>query len=229
MPGEFREWRSRPRCLDSADNAYASFTPWREAIPCGFQLPTPRKAEHVSLRETDPRHATLQRVLRDYGAKLRALIETHGLARYGIDPDDIEQEVRIRLWKALERDQNSVFHALYIQRTVASTVIDALRRLQARPVEAMPEDEESLALQDTSARPDDMAGGAQYMTVIASCLAELPGQRGQVVALHLQGFRAEEISGLVNVSVDAVRKLLSRGLEQLKLRLTELGCGDFDE
>jgi len=189
----------------------------------------PRQAGHVSLRKNDPRHATLQRVLRDYGAKLRALIETHGLARYGIDPDDIEQEVRIRLWKALERDQNSVFHALYIHRTVASTVIDALRRRQARPVEAMPEDEESLALQDTSARPDDMAGGAQYMMVITSCLAELPGQRGQVVALHLQGFRAEEISGLVNVSVDAVRKLLSRGLEQLKLRLTELGCGDFDE
>lgn len=183
----------------------------------------------MSSRDDDSRDVSLQRVLRDYGAKLRALIETHGLARYGIDPNDIEQEVRIRLWKALQRDQNSVFHALYIQRTVASTVIDALRRLQARPVEAMPEDEESLVLQDKASGPEDITGSTQYMTMIVSALSELPGQRGQVVGLHLQGFRAEEIAGLVGVSVDAVRKLLSRGLEQLKLRLTQLGCGDFDE
>src|SRR5678810_759010 len=79
----------------------------------------------------------LHQLLADYGAKVRALIEGHGLGQYGIDPADIEQEVRIRLWKALERDRNAAFHTSFIQRVVLTTVIDAIRAANARPVEIL--------------------------------------------------------------------------------------------
>src|SRR5262249_57559224 len=81
----------------------------------------------------------LHRLLADYGVKVRALIEGHGLGQYGIDPADIEQEVRIRLWKALERDRNAAFHTSFIQRVVLTTVIDAIRPANARPVEPLPD------------------------------------------------------------------------------------------
>ncbi|HMM57029.1 MAG TPA: sigma factor, partial [Rudaea sp.] len=71
--------------------------------------------------------ARLHQLLADYGARVRSLIEGHGIGQYGIDAADIEQEVRIRLWRALERDRNAAFHASYIHRTVLSAVIDAIR------------------------------------------------------------------------------------------------------
>src|SRR5215471_16361949 len=80
----------------------------------------------------------LHKLLADYGAKVRSLIDSHGLGQHGIDPADIEQEVRIRLWKALERDRNAAFHTSFIQRVVLTTVIDAVRAANARPVEPLP-------------------------------------------------------------------------------------------
>src|ERR1700758_2139523 len=135
--------------------------------------------------------ARLQQLLADYGAKVRRLIEGHGLAHYGIDPADIEQEVRIRLWKALERDRSAAFHTSYIQRVVLSTVIDAIRAANARPAEPLPEEGESSGaevLAAMTAGPEQTAGGTQDFARVAAYLAELPQRRREAVALHLQGF-----------------------------------------
>ena len=93
--------------------------------------------------------ARLHQLLADYGVKVRQLIEKHGLGQYGIDPADIEQEVRIRLWKALERDRNAAFHTSFIQRVVLTTVIDAIRAANSRPAESLPDE-----AQDSDARAD---------------------------------------------------------------------------
>ena len=86
-------------------------------------------------RESDAIDARLEQVLSDFGSRLGVLMRGYRLDRHGIDPDDVEQEVRIRLWKAISRDRSGAFHASYVQRVVASTVIDALRRAQVRAAE----------------------------------------------------------------------------------------------
>ncbi len=175
--------------------------------------------------------ARLARLLADYGAKVRGLIESHGLAQYGIDPADIEQEVRIRLWKALERDRNAAFHTFYIQRTVLSSVIDAIRAARARPAEALPSEgeEDVTALVEPTAGPERRAVASERVGRLAACLAELPQRRREVVALHLQGFSLREIGQFSGASEEAVRKLLERGLQTLRERLAALGLGEFDE
>src|SRR3954471_4446936 len=104
--------------------------------------------------------ARLHQLLADYGSKVRRLIEGHGLAQYGIDPADIEQEVRIRLWRALERDRNAAFHTSYIQSTVLSTVVDAIRAARSRHAEPLPEEnsEGGLELVESAAGPERLAG-----------------------------------------------------------------------
>src|SRR3569833_184850 len=104
--------------------------------------------------------ARLQQLLLDYGRKVRLLIDKHGLGQYGIDPADIEQEVRIRLWKALERDRNAAFHTSYIQRTVLSVVVDAIRAASSRHAEPLPEDhsEGGFELVESAAGPERTAG-----------------------------------------------------------------------
>jgi RNA polymerase sigma-70 factor (ECF subfamily) len=173
----------------------------------------------------------LHRLLVDYGAKVRALIEGHGLGHYGIDAADVEQEVRIRLWKALERDRNAAFHTSYIQRVVLSTVIDAIRAANSRPAEPLPEafEQADLAFVEPSAGPERRAGGAADFDRVVACLAELPERRRKAVALHLQGFSLREIGEFSGTSEEAARKLLDRGMETLRERLALIGFGDGHE
>jgi RNA polymerase sigma-70 factor (ECF subfamily) len=50
------------------------------------------------------------------------------------------------------------------------------------------------------------------------------------IALNLQGFSLQEIADLAGISsVEAARKLVSRGMDELKTRLRDLGYGDFED
>jgi len=185
----------------------------------------------LTLIPTDSIQVRLEALFRTYGAKVQALLMTYGLDKHGIDPADVEQEVRIRLWRALERDRSGAFHASYIQRVVASTVIDALRRAEVRAAEPLPdEDEEPGQVGEAPIGPDRRAGDVERMQGLARCLAEIPERRRLPITLHLQGFQLQEIADLAGIpSAEAARKLVSRGLDELKVRLRELGYGEFDE
>ena len=179
----------------------------------------------------DPVHARLEELFRTYGARVKGLLKAYGLDRHGVDPADVEQEVRIRLWHAIERDRSGAFHASYVQRVVASTVIDALRRAQVRATEPLPdEDDDAVEIGAGSVGPERSAGDVERMRGIERCLAEIPERRRLPIALHLQGFSLQEIADLAVIpSAEAARKLVSRGLEELKSRLRELGFGDFED
>lgn len=167
-----------------------------------------------------------------YGARVRGMLKTYGLDKHGVDPADIEQEVRIRLWHALERDRSGAFGASYVQRVVASTVIDALRRAQVRATEPLPEEDEEPAadLREGPVGPERSAGDNERMQGLERCMAEIPARRRLPIVLHLQGFSLQEIADMAGIaSADAARKLVSRGLEELKVRLREMGHGDFDD
>ncbi len=174
--------------------------------------------------------ARLEQVLSDFGARLGGLMRSYRLDRHGIDPADIEQEVRIRLWKAISRDRSGAFHASYVQRVVATTVIDALRRAEVRATEPLPEDDgESGQLPDESISPEQTASDSERMNGLKRCLAEIPERRRLPITLHLQGYSLQEIADVVGTSAEAARKLVTRGLTGLKSRLRELGYGEFDD
>lgn len=179
-------------------------------------------------RVRDDGHARLEALLRDFGARIRGLIESHGLVRRGLDADDIEQEVRIRLWKAVERDRNGLFNASYIQRIVLTTVVDAMRRHSVRAADALPEEDEGQAAEALVDRhgPDQRTSEAQRMDLLVRCLDRLGPRRRQPVALHLQGFGFPEIGELLGVSAESARKLVSRGLDDLKSALREAGMDE---
>lgn len=173
----------------------------------------------------------LHLLLTEYGARVRFLIERHGLGQYGIEPDDIEQEVRIRLWRALERDRNAAFRPSYIQRVVLTTVIDAIRSAKSRPSEPLPEagSDAETALSESRPGPESQAGRAQDFGRVAACLATLPQRRRDAVTLHLQGFSLGEIGRISGTTEEAARKLLDRGMRTLRERLSAAGLGDIDE
>lgn len=181
-------------------------------------------------RDSDAVDARLEQVLSDFGSRLSVLMRGYRLDRHGIDPADIEQEVRIRLWKAISRDRSGAFHASYVQRVVATTVIDALRRAEVRATEPLPEDDGEFGqLPDDSISPEQTASDSERMNGLQRCLAEIPERRRLPITLHLQGYSLQEIADVVGTSAEAARKLVTRGLTSLKSRLRELGYGEFDD
>jgi RNA polymerase sigma-70 factor (ECF subfamily) len=194
----------------------------------------PRPAEVVDLssrRKPSPADQPLEALLARFGTRLRSLVAQHCRADQGLDPDDVEQEVRIRLWRALQRDRNAVLPASYIQRVVVSTVIDQLRRIQARPSEPLPEFEEAddPGLAGLVA-PDALASASerQRLDLLARCLAGLPERRRLPVELALQGFTPQEMAEVTGLSPESARKLAERGMKEVRERLARYGIQGDD-
>jgi RNA polymerase sigma-70 factor (ECF subfamily) len=181
-------------------------------------------------QDSDEVDARLAQVLNDFGSRLGVLMRGYRLDRHGIDPADVEQEVRIRLWKAISRDRSGAFHASYVQRVVATTVIDALRRAEVRATEPLPEEDgEPGDWPESGISPEQSASDEERMSGLQHCLSEIPERRRLPITLHLQGYSLQEIADVVGTSAEAARKLVTRGLDGLKSRLRELGYGEFDD
>jgi RNA polymerase sigma-70 factor (ECF subfamily) len=177
-----------------------------------------------------PEHRRLEQLLLDHAARVKKLLLRHGLERHGIDPEEIEQEVRIRLWRAIERDRSGIFGASYVQRIVASTVIDALRRAKVRPSEPGADEDQGLErLLDAAPRPEHRASDDERVRILGRCLAEIPARRRLPITLHLEGFGFREIGDRIGLSEEAARKLVSRGMADLRARLRECGVDTNDE
>ncbi len=175
------------------------------------------------MRRRDPVEAELAQLIERFGARIRLLIERSGLAAHGIDVADVEQEVRIRLWRAVEDDRIGHAPASYIQRVVLSVVVDALRR--ARELDELPEPEGCEPLTECRG-PEEFAAEAEMLVRVDRAIERLPPRRRQPVRLHLLGFSFIEIGRLIGASPEAARKLVERGLVELQQMLQAGGEGD---
>ncbi|MDW8480166.1 MAG: sigma-70 family RNA polymerase sigma factor [Xanthomonadales bacterium] len=172
------------------------------------------------MRRGDPVEAELRALLERFGARIRLLIERSGLAEHGLDAADLEQEVRIRLWRALADDRIGHAPASYVQRVVLTVVVDALRRV--RPAQELPAAEAEEALVERR-DPEAAAGARERLERLERALVRLPLRRRQPVRLHLLGYGFAEIGRLVGVSPEGARKLVERGLAELRRELRETG------
>ena len=171
----------------------------------------------------------LTRLLDDFGAFLRSAIRRWCPSDLQDYKDDIEQEARIRLWRAL-RDERDIKHpSSYMYKVAATATIDAIRRVRARresPI-SLVEDSETAhpvaASRVTTDTPEDAAARREMARKIDEALAKLPGNRRRAVALHLQGFTSQEIGNLARWSEAKARNLTYRGLKDLREQLKAAG------
>lgn len=179
----------------------------------------------------DPIHqARVERQLAELAARLRRAVEIACRGRPGLDLDEIEQESRIRLWKALDSDRIEVAGASYLQKVVASVVIDAGRRAAVRAAEPLPETDAEVGPAGLLAEGADRAAmDGEHVDRVLRCIEALPTRRRVPVKLHLQGYSLPEIAELEGISAEAARKLVTRGLDELKDALRAQGLGDFDD
>jgi RNA polymerase sigma-70 factor (ECF subfamily) len=150
--------------------------------------------------------------------------------RHNLGPAEIEevmQETRIRLWKALgTSDRIQQAPASYIYRTVSSAALDFLRRRRARREHTLDDSGESPAHQLATARSaEDGQRQDEIQRVVAESIELLVESRRAVVRMYLAGFDREEMQELLGWSEAKTRNLLYRGLADLRATLESRGYG----
>lgn len=175
--------------------------------------------------------AQLASLLARHGTRLRLLVAQHCSANQGLDPDDIEQEVRIRLWKALERENNPALPASYIQRVVVTTVIDALRRSKPEQTTALPEDGQEAGIEALldPVGPVRSACDGQHMDMVRAAIEALPGGGGSRYGWRCRASPRRRSAKLLDMTATMAKNLMYRGLYELRDRLRAAGLDGSDD
>jgi RNA polymerase sigma-70 factor (ECF subfamily) len=167
------------------------------------------------------REKELEILLARFSGFVRAHIQKFDIQRLGIDPDDVAQEVRIKIWKLLEGEKNIVNHASYIKKIVDSSVIDQIRRLRREEAIFRQERKKRITEREDMYRPETLRI-VTLREIVGKAADALINNRRNVVKLYLLNMSLEEIARYYGWSRHKTRNLLYRGLSDLKKSLKKM-------
>lgn len=170
-------------------------------------------------------------LLEEYGRFLHNTIARFCPKNLGAQINDIEQEAKIRLWRAIQSERDLQSPASYIYRIAMTTTIDAVRKAQARHEDQLRLEAEegsdsitALALPaDPEQSPERAAQQKEFIETIETALAKLVENRRLAVEFYLQGMTSQEIADLMDWTEAKARNLIYRGLEDLRKHLRNAG------
>ncbi|MCK4337660.1 MAG: sigma-70 family RNA polymerase sigma factor [Candidatus Aminicenantes bacterium] len=167
-------------------------------------------------------------ILEEVSGMIKAIL-IHSFSSLSVqDREDVEQEIRIKIWNVVVSGKNIDRITLYIRRMIYSITIDYIRKMKrkspARMIDRVNEEEAVLLakarVEDT---PEYRAQDRELLSQVEDAIDSLLENRRKVVSLHLLGLDIEEMSYFLNWSRNKVRHLLYRGLQDLKDRFKEKG------
>ena len=161
-----------------------------------------------------------RRILENYAQFLSAQVRKYDLQKYGLDPDDIMQDIRIRIWKLINDERTIFRQASYIKKIVNSAVIDQFRKLRREDGLFRYEKQKCVAELNPSYNRE-AARKKMFTETVGRAVERLIDTRRQVVKLYLLDFSIPEISSYLNWSTDKTRNLLYRGLADLRKSLKD--------
>jgi RNA polymerase sigma factor (sigma-70 family) len=165
------------------------------------------------------REGELSAIITKFSLYIRSYIHKYRVLDFGVDPEDVFQEVRIRLWKALCNENIIHKPSSYIKKVVTTVVIDQLRKYKREEgilsIEKTKQISESNSNYLSRLRIDDR----DSQIVLDNALDNLKISRRTVVKLYLLNMRVPEIASTFNWSLNKTRNLLYRGLSDLKKAL----------
>jgi RNA polymerase sigma factor (sigma-70 family) len=181
----------------------------------------------MSPRESDLSTA-LEALLDRYSSTVRRLARQRGLQEHEVD--EVFQEVRIRLWKALgEKERIETVKASYVHRATMSAALDLIRqrREKEQPLGAVEMRGSSqgnpVAVAAPVHGPEAELARGRIRDALAAALEALPERRQVPVRMHLLGYGTLETAKILGWSEPTARNLLHRGLADLRRELLDRG------
>ena len=165
------------------------------------------------------REDALERLVSQYSALIRTVVwRVAGAASHGL-ADEVEQRVRIALWRQIDREQTITYPASYIYRIAVRETVRAVRQeLQPRTDPIGEGDDRHV---DPQATPDERLEAAQTSERIHAAIAGLTVDRRRAVKAHLAGFDVREIIAMYGWDYQKARNLIARGMADLRSALKD--------
>jgi len=134
-----------------------------------------------------------------------------------VEAEDVAQEAMLRAWRqAPGWVSGKARFDTWLHRVALNLCYDRLRRRHEVPTDAMPD------RRDDGPAPDRGLLAADVGAAVNGALARLPDrQREAIVLCHYQELTNIEAAGLMEISIEALESLLSRGRRALRLALAE--------
>jgi RNA polymerase sigma-70 factor (ECF subfamily) len=164
-------------------------------------------------RKKVPFEAEFQALLARWGRFVRQTLRNLDSQLSEADLEEVEQEIRLRLWQTLSRERNWDKPASFIRSVVVSVAIDAARKRQVRGA-----DREHVGMEAWDAQHHGPVGHeerAQLNALMKSLLAQDP-ETAQALGLYLQGFTTIEIGEALRWTEAKARNVVYRSLEALR-------------
>ncbi len=169
-----------------------------------------------------------ERLIVKFSRFIEGQIQQFNPQKNGIDPDDIFQEVKIKLWNVLSDEKNIYSYSSYIKKIVNSCVIDQIRK--SRREEGVISNEKRKKISDRrSFYKKHNSSESDLKNRVGEAVDSLIDSRRRVVRLFLLNMTLEEIAISLKWSEAKTRNLLYRGLNDLKKRLKDKGLEYEDQ
>jgi RNA polymerase sigma factor (sigma-70 family) len=167
----------------------------------------------------------IEDVIEKFAQLVRQIIRKHVYQGDGIDLEDIEQEVRLKIWRFLKKGNKVDNLPSFIKKVAYSTTIDELRRMRNQKPSCKPEalkrvflETGGISVESAEFSPETRLDGDESRRSIGALVETLSEDRKKVINLFLSGMSLEEISELLNWDRTRIRHLYYRGVDDLKDR-----------
>lgn len=149
-----------------------------------------------------------------YAGFVRATLRQIDYKLSQADLEELEQDVRLKLWQALVGEGNFDKPASYIKKVVNSVAIDAARKRLSRGGDAPHLDYSTLEVDDELSQ--EVLHYRSELQQLMTRWEEQSQASTQVLSLYLQGFSTEEIGQLLQMSEAKARNMLYRFLAEVR-------------
>ncbi len=139
------------------------------------------------------------------------------------EAEDIAQQVFLRIWKSAPRYEPTAKFTTWLFKITRNLVFNEHRRSNRRPVTALEVEQEEHHLQptDPAARgPGETLLDTELADAIQTAIDALPEpQRMAIILRRYEELPYEEIGAILDLTVPAVKSVLFRARQELRVRL----------
>lgn len=140
-----------------------------------------------------------------------------------VEAEDVAQETMLKAWRQAPRwTPGKARFDTWLHRVALNLCYDRLRRRREIPTDTPPD------RPDEGPAPDRGLLAAETGMRVTAALKRLPDrQREAIVLCHYQELSNIDAAALMEISVEALESLLSRGRRALRLALSDIGPGSI--